>query len=387
MADKSGIQWTEATWNPVAGCTRASAGCDHCYAVTMTHRLEAMGQSKYAGLTVLNGRGERHFNGQVRTDEAALEVPLRWKKPRRVFVNSMSDLFHRDVPFDFIDEVFAVMALCPQHTFQILTKRPERAEEYFLHSRDTLGNKTDERVSMEAEDIGGERHQPLRWPLPNVWLGTSCEDQAGADDRIPHLLRCPAAVRFLSLEPLLGPIDIGKACDPSAFDLEEMLGGGPDWVIVGGESGPRARPCNIEWIRDIVRQCKTASVPVFVKQLGASPICSDVDPANPVAEQPKPEHISGCAYDHNKPHESTGSCVPGCPIGNPPRQMHTNNITVNSVDMSLGEAIRAVEDPHWTRGRSRSMSPHMKLQDHKGGDPSEWPEDLRVREYPKARTA
>lgn len=130
MSTGTGIQWTEATWNPVVGCTRVSAGCDHCYAVTMTHRLEKMRQQKYAGLTVLNNRDERHFNGTVRCVEEALEVPLKWRKPRRIFVNSMSDLFHRDVPFDFIDKVFAVMALAPQHTFQVLTKRPERMAEY-----------------------------------------------------------------------------------------------------------------------------------------------------------------------------------------------------------------------------------------------------------------
>jgi protein gp37 len=130
MAATSSIEWTDTTWNPVSGCTRASAGCDNCYAVTMTHRLEAMGQAKYSGLTVLNAKGGRHFNGVVRTHDDSLAIPLKWRKPRRVFVNSMSDPFHKDVPFDFIDQVFAVMALTPQHTYQVLTKRPERMAEY-----------------------------------------------------------------------------------------------------------------------------------------------------------------------------------------------------------------------------------------------------------------
>lgn len=275
MASK--IEWTNETWNPVVGCTRASRGCDNCYAVRMSHRLENMGQSKYSGLTVVNGRGDRHFNGQVRCVEADLQIPLRWKKPRRCFVNSMSDLFHRDVPFEFIDKVFAIMALCPQHTFQILTKRPERMAEYMA----TLTPERLDAIVMQflnntqveppwtyvcrVQEHIGKLHG---WPLPNVWLGTSCEDQAAADERIPHLLRCPAAVRFLSCEPLLGPIDfrivpgfnrVGSAGQEVLRNL---------WVIAGGESGPGARPMHPDWARSLRDQCQAARVPFFFKQWG-----------------------------------------------------------------------------------------------------------------------
>ena len=280
MSTGSSIEWTDATWNPVVGCTRASAGCDHCYAVAMTHRLEGMGQSKYAGLTVLNPRGERHFNGVVRTDEAALGIPLRWKKPRRVFVNSMSDLFHKDVPFEFIDRVFAVMNATawrlpipedvtktkPWHTYQVLTKRPERMAEY-LASR--MGKfKLGKHPLFQCRDIFCG-HGPdlmnasavLQWPMPNVWLGTSCENQAMADERVPHLLACPAAVRFLSCEPLLGPID---------FMWDRSMRIGLDWVIVGGESGHGARPMNPEWARSIRDQCFHNDVAFFMKQMGGA---------------------------------------------------------------------------------------------------------------------
>lgn len=264
------IEWTDAVWNPVSGCARVSDGCDRCYALTMTHRLEAMGKSKYAGLTVLNPKGERHFNGQVRCHDDALEIPLRWKKPRRIFVNSMSDLFHKDVPFEFIDKVFAVMALCPQHTFQILTKRPERMAEYTADRG---------RLTMVAQAMAllgyGAESMYLRWPLPVVWLGTSVENQKAADERISHLLKCPAEIRFLSVEPLLGPVDLSKflrsptVCLTTTYRMT-------DWVIVGGESGPGSRPCNVELIRSIVEQCKAARVPCFVKQVGSHPVIFDI---------------------------------------------------------------------------------------------------------------
>lgn len=313
MSDKSNIQWTEATWNPVAGCTRVSAGCDNCYAVQMSHRLELMGQAKYAGLTVLNNRGDRHFNGTVRCDEDALTIPLKWRKPRRVFVNSMSDLFHKDVPFEFVDRVFAVMALCPQHTFQVLTKRPERMAEYLNEDRradNAFGwhfSAAQRRVKTVSDDIAESRRRSgidesnwnNAWPLFNVWLGTSCENQAAADARIPHLLRCPAAVRFLSCEPLLGPLD--------RLPLAVI-----HWVIVGGESGPGARPCAVEWNRSIVRQCAAAGVSCFVKQLGSRPY------------------------------------------------------RINNEDDDEFVGVM-----HW-----------LRLRDRKGGDPSEWPADLRVREMP-----
>lgn len=321
----TGIQWTDETWNPVVGCTRASAGCDHCYAVQMTHRLEAMGQEKYAGLTVLNKRGDRHFNGVVRCVEGALQIPLRWRKPRRIFVNSMSDMFHPAVPFEFIDQVFAVMALCPQHTFQVLTKRPGRMAEYLNtpHEANAFSNllcwMDHSRPGLMMEDICLEIHNSKRWCLPNAWLGTSCEDQAAADERIPHLLRCPAAVRFLSCEPLLGPVDI---LEHLAFIGEGHEDFGINWVIVGGESGKNARPCDIGWIRSIVQQCKAAGVPVFVKQIGKWPFSE--------TERWSPR---------------------GAPI---------------MVDV---HALRQWEF-------------RDKPRDPKGGDPAEWPADLRVREWP-----
>lgn len=289
MAD-SKIEWTDAVWNPVTGCTRVSAGCDHCYAVGMTARLEAMGKNsmtnatqqkclrdKYAGLTVMNKAGERQFNGKIRTHDDALEIPLRWKKPRRIFVNSMSDLFHRDVPFEFIDRVFAVMSLCPQHTFQVLTKRPERMAEYLFawEMCDNHGRPIRERVARAIADLPSCRgHTPIsptiEWPLKNVWLGTSAENQEAADERIPHLLRCPAAVRFLSCEPLLGPIefsDVSKRSD-AVLQLGELSLSGIDWVIVGGESGSKARPMHPDWARSIRDQCAAAGVAFFYKQWG-----------------------------------------------------------------------------------------------------------------------
>jgi protein gp37 len=320
MSTTTGIEWTRGddgtsgkTWNPTTGCTRVSAGCDNCYAVPMTRRLEgaakgAVGSGqlrrlgeKYIGLTVRNKRGDWHFNGTVRCHDDMLDAPLRWKKPKRIFVNSMSDLFHKAVPFEFIDRVFAVMALCPQHTFQVLTKRPERMAEYLNDRRDGLGNKTDECIGLEAlalcldnPTLGAgvkirARGQLVAWPLPNVWLGCSAEDQTAADERIPHLLKCPAAVRFLSCEPLLGDVLLNGviACNGyysgpcGSFRWEHdshpnrnlpLDGKGIHWVIVGDESGPRARPTNIDWIRSIVQQCKAAGVPVFVKQLGARPV-------------------------------------------------------------------------------------------------------------------
>ena len=338
MSTASNIEWTDATWNPVTGCTRVSAGCDHCYAVTMTHRLEGMGQAKYAGLTVLNPRGERHFNGVVRCHEDALEVPLKWKTPRLVFVNSMSDLFHEKVPFEFIDRVFAVMALCPRHTFQVLTKRPGRMAEY-LAALDVnriwrcVGKLIGEDAFTKRDAVlpHGSAEESAWWdeggPLPNVWLGTSVEDQAAADERIPHLLKCPAAVRFLSCEPLLGAVNLsaffgGPYVGLPGDKVHENYNFGIHWVIVGGESGKGARPCNVAWELSIVGQCRAAGVPVFVKQVGARPI-----------------GVCPCKADDGDPHQ-------GCPAC----------------------------------GGDGAISLH--LHDPKGSNWNEWPEDLRVREFP-----
>jgi protein gp37 len=302
MSTGTKIEWTDTTWNPIVGCSKISPGCANCYAATMAKRLAAMGQKQYAGLTDERG----NWTGKVNFVESSLNHPLHWRKPRRVFVCSMSDLFHESVPFEWIDRVFAVMAMCPQHQFQVLTKRPERMAEYLngIESDDGLlnacdggyrlgsaagclldairhcGNKAihefiDDTHGVQEDDFGNDREiKDRRWPLPNVWLGTSVENQEQADARIPHLLRCPAAVRWLSCEPLLGPIDLSAFFGGEYMALDGAQPNynfGISWVVIGGESGHGARPCDIQWIRDIVLQCGVTDVPVFVKQLGAEP--------------------------------------------------------------------------------------------------------------------
>lgn len=262
------IEWTDATWNPVSGCTRASEGCDNCYAVTMTNRLSAMGQNKYKGLTVINSSGHRHFNGQVRCHDDELLKPWHWREPRMIFVNSMSDLFHKDVPDEFINKVFGMMALCPQHTFQILTKRADRMRLW------SFSNNIKEFQFADGGLPGytrGVRRLIDNWPLPNVWLGVSVENQKYADERIPHLLQTPAAVRFLSCEPLLGPIEFSNVTKRSdaVSQLCKKAFHGIHWVIVGGESGPGARPMHPDWVRSLRDQCTQAGVSFFFKQWGA----------------------------------------------------------------------------------------------------------------------
>lgn len=278
MSDTS-IEWADKVWNPVVGCTRVSAGCDNCYAVKMTKRLAVMNDKsrvKYAGLVNI---GKGHFNGTVRTCEDDLTKPMRWHKPARVFVNSMSDLFHKDVPFEFVDKVMAVVAISPHHTFQVLTKRPERMAEYFQH------HCSPERVAAAAAELLYGRLETMKrdfltaWdgrfalPLPNLWLGTSVENQEQAEKRIPDLLNVPAAVRFLSCEPLIGPVDLGmdspelgwvNFLKPPKLNGERMPG--IDWVICGGESGPNARPMHPDWARSLRDQCVAAVVPFFFKQ-------------------------------------------------------------------------------------------------------------------------
>ncbi|QMV03790.1 DUF5131 family protein [Devosia sp. D6-9] len=225
MANNSSIEWTEATWNPVAGCTILSPGCTNCYAMRMARRLEAMGQPKYVGTTRMSG-GRPKWNGIIRVDEAALDIPVHWARGRLIFVNSMSDLFHEDVPLEFVQRVFDTMRRTPQHTYQILTKRAERLE--------SIATSID-------------------WPT-NVWMGVSVENEEYSF-RIDHLRRTNAHVKFLSLEPLLGPLD--------RLNLQ-----GVDWVIAGGESGPHARPVQIDWIRSIRDQCEDAGVAFHFKQWG-----------------------------------------------------------------------------------------------------------------------
>jgi protein gp37 len=236
MGDRSAIEWTETTWNPVTGCDRVSEGCDHCYALTLAKRLKAAGNRRYQvdGNPRTSGPG---FGLTLHWD--LLERPFSWRRPRLVFVNSMSDLFHPHVPIEFISRAFDVMEAAPQHTFQVLTKRPGRMASILRRIRPD--------------------------PVSNVWLGTSVESQKWARVRIPKLLETPAAIRFLSCEPLLGPVRLS-----SLAGWREPLNGRArvDWVIVGGESGPRARPMSPEWAMSILNECQAADAAFFFKQWG-----------------------------------------------------------------------------------------------------------------------
>jgi protein gp37 len=352
------IEWTDRTWNPIRGCSRVSDGCRHCYAEAIAARFSLPGNS-FHGFAERTADGPR-WTGAVTLLPDRLAEPLSWRKPARVFVNSMSDLFHENLPDEAIDQVFAVMALTPQHTYQVLTKRADRMLAYMVDDPRRCGRiadavqpmRTDERAVRPLPHLdGGERW----WPLPNVWLGVSVEDQHFADERIPLLLQTPAAVRFISAEPLLGPVDLSRwtgarvSGDPlNGLEFCPRCGSGPrqkadtvdcpdcgrewsgprlldfideqkathlDWVIVGGESGPGARPFDIAWGRSIVQQCQAAGIACFVKQLGAKPFVADPDR-----------------------------------------------------DWSVGA-------PDGTFG----------IRDKKGGDPAEWPGDLRVREFPAVR--
>jgi len=310
MSATTSIEWTERTWNPVTGCDKVSPGCAHCYAEGVAERFWATQYPKvpdegYGMPGAVKQLRTREFT-DVQTHEDRLLEPLKWRTPARVFVNSMSDLFHEDVPDAFIDKVFAVMALAPKHTFQILTKRPERMRDYVTARVTNVADALRD-MGREANAITlvtglklNDSEPKRRWPLRNVWLGVSVENQHFADDRIPLLLQTPAAVRFISAEPLLGSIDLHSPVLEA--DSDDYL----DWVIVGGESGSKARPMDLAWARSIVEQCQAAGTPVFVKQLGTKPTCD------------------------------------GC-----------------------GDTVAV-----------------FGVRDRKGGDPGEWPTDLRVREYP-----
>jgi protein gp37 len=227
MANNSSIEWTEATWNPIAGCAVVSPGCTNCYAMRMAHRLQAMKQPKYSGLTRVSG-GRPKWNGKVRLDHQSLQLPLTWKVGKTIFVNSMSDLFHDNVPLEYINAVFSVMRATPRHTYQVLTKRSERLRNI---------------------------SQMIDWP-PNVWMGVSVETREYIH-RIDDLKSTGAIIKFLSLEPLLG--DLGK------LNLT-----GVDWVIAGGESGPGARQIEVAWVRSIRDQCRKADVAFHFKQWGGA---------------------------------------------------------------------------------------------------------------------
>lgn len=335
----SKIEWTEATWNPIVGCSLVSPGCTNCYAMRMAARLERMGQKRYRGLTKPSKAGPV-WTGKMRLVEEALTLPLRRRKPTTWFVNSMSDLFHENVPDEWIDRVFAVMALCPQHTFQVLTKRASRMREWFEERWQPAPAQRVQflnlpPVDVPAEPSGDDRHERVYqaagefldldtvsdrfwnpdgsrkwpgWPLPNVWLGISAEDQRRADERVPDLLATPAAVRFVSAEPLLGPIDFEampfSEGDPrhkwSALTGQAIMhatgeDGHPDftvrmtnpikphldWIIVGGESGPGARPMHPDWARRIRDACAATSIAFHFKQHGAWTVAMDREAQDP----------------------------------------------------------------------------------------------------------
>ena len=283
------IEWTHApgfkgeTWNPVVGCSVVSPGCTHCYAMRQAARLLDGNRATphYAGTTRLTKAGPVWTGKIALAPDAIMTKPLRWKAPRMVFVNSMGDLFHESVPDDWIDRVFAVMALAPQHIFLVLTKRSARMRNYVIHVYET--DEGVERLSEAAVAVSGSpcaaHVEDVTHPLPNVWLGVSAEDQTRADERIPDLLDTPAAKRFISAEPLLAPIDFSAVHFGDRFYANTLLAnttpdaGAPkwpalDWIITGGESGPGARPASIEWFRSIRDQCANYGVPYFHKQNG-----------------------------------------------------------------------------------------------------------------------
>ena len=255
MADGTKIEWTDATWNPIVGCSVVSPGCTNCYA--------------------------------MRLDEKALSQPLRWRRPRKIFVCAHSDLFHEATPDEWIDRVFAVMALCPQHTFQVLTKRPKRMRDYFSTCPPALRRAA---VIDRMYEIMRAEHRgyftAIAWPLPNVWLGVTAEDKTRADERIPDLLATPAAKRFVSVEPMLGALNLRRIrIAPNHHTIIDALEGYAlteksswsgsgcehtklDWVICGSESGPGARPMHPDWARSLRDQCAAAGVPFFMKQWG-----------------------------------------------------------------------------------------------------------------------
>lgn len=346
MSEQTKIEWTQTTWNPVTGCSKVSEGCRNCYAIRdawrMAHNPNERVSGAYNGTTYKGRDGKLGWTGHVNLLDDRLEIPFRLKGGR-VFVNSQSDLFHPQVPFEFVDLVMVVVALNPQLTFQVLTKRPERMAEYFrdgrllkaLNSQSVWG--FDEFCidsleflprwkaagwtieTREIEDLGADYIALYKGPipLPNLWLGVSVEDQGTADERIPLLLQTPAAVHWISAEPLLGEtrLDLFLQKFPSSAllsgrvtpDMPDWTRIGStslDWVVVGGESGPGARPFHLEWARDLRAQCRASGVPFFLKQLGRRPLLG-------------------------------------------------------------GETL--------------------KFADKKGGDMAEWPEDLRVREFPETR--
>lgn len=355
MADHTKIEWTDATWNPITGCSIVSPGCTNCYAMNLAGtRLKNHDSRK--GLTK-QVNGKHVWTGAVRFNAQWLDQPLRWTKPRMIFVCAHGDLFAEGVPDEWLDQIFAVMALAPQHTFQVLTKRPERMRDYLRHRAGKLARFMIDSYLIGAPDVAasglarsapwpvasiGDIEMPddvtmRHWPLPNVWLGVSVEDQRRAEERIPILLETMAAIRWISAEPLLGPVDL-TAVDVSnesfvdalnihlwGAEIENWRGTEPDWetsfldwysldempdpeweilprldwVVVGGESGPNARPMHPDWARGLRDQCAAARVPFLFKQWGEwSEACSDVREADGSHIEVAPDSDEGEAlYD------------------------------------------------------------------------------------------
>lgn len=323
-ATTTGIAWTDRTWNAIRGCSLVSSGCTNCYAMRQAGRFSGPGQP-YEGLVRKTSQGYK-WTGEVRLIEKDLDAPLRWKKPQKIFVNSMSDLFHESVPDTWIDQIMAVMWAAQWHTFQVLTKRDERLQSYMA---DPV---TPERIAAAAYELMMQQapakgdiltiedlRADIRLPLPNVWLGVSVENISTLS-RLNYLCNTPASVRFASFEPLLE--DLGNVI-PWLDHIKSA--GSIDWCIVGGESGPKARPCSTKWIRNIVQHCAVAEVACFVKQLGAVPTCDMAD---------------------EWPDDTRWTDVKTHPVTDKP--------------FSLG----------------------VRLVDKKGSDSTEWPEDLRVQQFP-----
>jgi protein gp37 len=255
MGTKSQISWTDSTWNPIRGCTVVSPGCDNCYAMRMAARFSGKGEP-YDGLAKMTDKGPK-WTGKLAFIENHLKDPMKWQGNRRIFVNSMSDLFHQNAAPEWIHKIFAVMAACQNHQFQVLTKRHNKMATYttFPDTRETVSAWLAWLMCGVKPEIVPQ-HLQVKWPLPNVWLGVSAESQGAYNKQIDGLMQSEAAVRFLSLEPLIGPID-------AQF---EHMSEKPDWVIVGAESGPGRRPMDEGWVRDIRDQCKNAGIAFFYKQ-------------------------------------------------------------------------------------------------------------------------
>jgi protein gp37 len=406
VGNDTSIEWTDATWNPVRGCTRVSAGCENCYAEKVAARFSGPGLP-YEGLARIGKNGAR-WTGEVRMVPEHLADPLRWKKPRRIFVNSMSDLFHDGLTNQDIAAVFGVMAAAPQHTFQVLTKRAQRMRDWFgwiggLVGPDRTVAPCDavagcmihaNRRGLIKEMLAANQQPTPPWPLPNVNLGVSVENQATADERIPLLLETPAAVRWVSYEPALAALDIraylgcrrcdgtgsvevpggGKACPQCFAWAQGSPSRGPylDWLVIGGESGPGARPFNLAWARSVIEQCKAAGVSVFMKQYGSRPI----DGQQFTWTETCLTDIRGRRELHLKAPDG-GHAATVWPNGT----WHTwdrngvggENDTEPTIEQAKAEALAAV---------LRAAYHPLILRDRKGGDLSEIPGDW-PREFPR----